>query len=260
MSIQNFVHNCGKERRVSLKHLSQVNDLFTHAARPSDEPVPTGASAVQPRGAAPNSVFETREVSYADATAMIESFHYSHDLPNVVRQNFGAYVGAELVAVACYGPIVSRKAPKEWLELRRLVKRPGSTIILSQFLAETIRILKARKVEAILSWADPEQDHHGGIYQATNWVYTEQKKGGNHTFVTETGKHIHPRTVYAMFGTQSVPVVLAKNPGWTSFLPKTKHRYLMPLCTRKNKALALLRTKEMPYPKPTKSTEPEPWE
>lgn len=181
---------------------------------------------------------------------MVEAFHYSKNLPNVVRQNFGEYVDNQLEAVACYGPVVSRKAPKGWLELRRLVKRPGSSIVLSKFLSATIRELKSQKVPAILSWADPEQDHHGGIYQATNWIYTEQRGGGNHTFITETGTHIHPRTVYSRLGTQSVPAVLTLKPGWTSFLPKTKHRYLMPLNIRKEKALALLRTKAMPYPKP----------
>lgn len=228
----------------------KTNQPNLFAACPLDAPVTNGCEAEHPRKAAPN--FEVFEIDFAAAKAMVEEFHYSKNLPNVVRRNFMIAETDWLPpeAVACYGPIVSRKAPKEWMELRRLVKRPGSSIILSEFLAATLRILKAEGVPVVMSWADPEQGHHGGIYQATNWVYTEQKAGGNRTFVTETGQHIHPRTVYARFGTQSVPAVLALNPGWSAFLPKTKHRYLMPLNIRKNKALAMLKTRELPYPKP----------
>lgn len=222
---------------------------MNNAVCPLDKSAPTDISLVQPEETAPS--FVVRECSFDEARIMVRQFHYSGDLPHVVRINFGAYdvVGGALLAVACYGPIVSRSAPRMWLELRRLVRVPETAIVLSQFLASTLRLLKKRKIEAVLSWADPEQQHYGAIYQATNWVYTEQKSGGNHTFVTENGEHIHPRTVYARFGTQSVPVILARNPGWSSFLPQTKHRYLMPLNIRKAKALAQLKTVEKPYPK-----------
>lgn len=238
-----------------MKHLSPINDLFTLAARPSDEPVPTGASAVQPCGAAP-----IREISQKVAAAAIAEHHYSHNLPTNVSRNFGAFDGDALLAVACYGSCVARLAPQDWLELRRLVRIPGAVLTLSQFLAGTLRLLKQAGCPAVLSYADQDEGHHGGIYQATNWIYLPQIPDGHHTFVDETGKHIHPRTCFARFGTQSIPAVLAKNPGWTSFKPAVKHRYLMPLNLRKEKALAIIKGVAVPYPKPTKSTEPEPWE
>ena len=101
--------------------------------------------------------FEFRTVDFTKAATLVKRFHYSKNLPNVVRQNFAAYHGNSIHAVACYGPCVSRKVPANWIELRRLVKVPNSSLILSQFLAWTIREMRKRKAPVLMSWADPEQ-------------------------------------------------------------------------------------------------------
>lgn len=222
--------------------------MLKFAACPLDETVPTVASAVQPREAAP--------ISFDDAARLVEEFHYSHSLPKVVRRNFGSFDDrGKLQAAACYGPPVSRNIPKEWLELRRLVVRPTAQgFKLSQFLAQTLRALKVERVAAVISFADPEAGHHGGIYQATNWICTDKDfgrhKGSTKWFKNERGEVVHPRSCNAKFGTSAVGAVLERNPGWTAFVPELKIRYLMPLALRKDKALKLLNTRELPYPKP----------
>ncbi|WP_449441465.1 Mom family adenine methylcarbamoylation protein [Serratia entomophila] len=43
----------------------------------------------------------------------------------------------------------------------------------SQILAKAIKFLSAvcPGLRLIVSYADKDQNHHGGIYQATNWIY-----------------------------------------------------------------------------------------
>ncbi|MFX3646284.1 MAG: hypothetical protein ACE3K2_02275 [Paenibacillus sp.] len=54
-------------------------------------------------------------------------------------------------------------------------------------------------VELIVSYADFEQKHHGGIYQATNWIY-EGKTDGEHYFIIR-GKKTHPKSIHSKCGT-----------------------------------------------------------
>ena len=57
------------------------------------------------------------------------------------------------------------------LELNRLVLNSGlEKNILSYFVSHAIKLLP--QPMALVSYADPNKDHHGYIYQATNWIYT----------------------------------------------------------------------------------------
>lgn len=221
------------------------------AAGPLDEPVPTGARSVQPRSAAPTSI------EHATAAALIAAHHYLGTLPKAVQRNFGLFVDGVLVAAACYGPCHSAKLPEGFLELRRLVKHPEYEISLSTFLSATLRTLKVEGVSAVVSWADPSAGHHGGIYQATNWIYTEPYSyNWNSHFRRPDGSIVDHRAAFKMFGTSSKTKVLALNPSWTAFLPAMKLRYVMPLRMRKEKVLTALKARARPYPKPDREERP----
>lgn len=188
-----------------------------------------------------------QEIPRDKAAALVEEFHYLRTLH--ASTCFG--VGDPVDAVAGYGPCHMPRAPKGFIELRRLVKRPGADVALSAFLSSTLRLLKRRGVLAVLTWADPEAGHHGGIYQATNWVYNEPRSyNWNSHFRTETGEVVDHREAFKRFGTSSKTKVLALNPGWSAFLPTMKYRYAMPLNITKAECLELLRARELPYPKP----------
>lgn len=201
--------------------------------------------------------FIMRRITRYDAQPLVEAFHYSKKLPEATH-NFGAFhpVTGELLAVACYSVCILNAArpgkPRRegWLELRRLVRRPGAVLILSQFLSSSLRALKHEGVPAVLSYADPEQDHHGGIYQATNWIATKSSPQGNSNWIIPTGEELHNRTVSARYGTSDRKRILAIHPDWIPRRPKGKIRYLMPLCLRPKRALAALQTVARSYPKP----------
>lgn len=188
------------------------------------------------------------------ADRFVVEHHYLHSNPSVAQINYGLIFGNDLEAVASYGPIHVPRSPANWLELRRLVRLPDPyelSIPLSSFLSKTLRFLKKENVPAVLSWADPSANHHGGIYQATNWVYTEPYSyNWNSHFKRPDGSIIDHRAAYKMFGTSAREKVLQINPDWVAFLPQPKYRYLMPLSLSKDECLKILKARERPYPKP----------
>lgn len=221
-----------------------------NAVCPFDGSEPTDVSEVEPFETAPFP--NTTLISVQLAESFIRDHHYLGTLPSSVRLNYGATEGPFLMAVACYGPCHNPRSPKDWLELRRLAVHPSAhRFTLSRFLAQTLRILRRRGVPAVLTWADPNMGHHGGIYQATNWIFTQPPSWNwNSWFKTPEGKVLNHRDAFKLCGTSSKAGVLAQHPDWTAFRPLPKYRYLKCLNIRKAKALSLLNCEESPYPKP----------
>lgn len=191
-----------------------------------------------------------QRISRQEADAFMARWHYLGNCPAAATQCFGN--GS---SVAAYGTVHAPKMPKDYLELRRLASNGED--VLSRFLAETLRALKKDGVPAVLTWADPAAGHHGGIYQATNWLYTEPRSySWNSHYLTPSGEVVDHRKAFNMFGSSARRVVLARNPDWVAFLPPMKFRYLMPLCVSAEEALAATRSLRRPYPKPAQKRRP----
>ena len=80
--------------------------------------------------------------------------------------SFGSPASKPLVVGAFKG-----KYQKDFLELNRLCINDNlEKNVLSFFVSQSIKLLEKPKV--IVSYADTSQNHHGYIYQATNWIYT----------------------------------------------------------------------------------------
>ena len=106
--------------------------------------------------------------------------HYAKRKPSVSFA-FGLYDAAlVLVGVCSYGRPMSHALVSgamngdyedRFLELNRLVVNDGlPPNTLSYFVSQTLSLLPSPCV--VVSYADTAQNHHGYIYQATNWVYT----------------------------------------------------------------------------------------
>jgi hypothetical protein len=109
----------------------------------------------------------------------------------------------------------------------------------------TIAISFLRKnspgLRLIVSYADPEQGHNGGIYQATNWVYASMTNAADEYLVH--GKRMHGRSMRAVFGSHVGKSFIKIVKG------SSKHRYLMPLDAAMRKQIEFL---AKPYPKRVK--------
>ena len=95
-------------------------------------------------------------------------------------------------------PFISRKYGLEANEFCELVrvslgnhKAPVSKIV-----AVTLRLLKKQfpGIKLIVSFADMDQGHNGGIYQAGNWVYTGIGVKGMQVFIIH-GKPMASRSL-----------------------------------------------------------------
>jgi hypothetical protein len=94
----------------------------------------------------------------------------------------------------------------------------------------------------VVSYADSNEGHNGGIYQAGNWIYSGMTKGCNF-YLDKKGKIWHPRNVSEDLwrnGKQVRPKDCIK------IWKKGKHRYLYPLDKKMRKQIESLKKE---YPK-----------
>lgn len=106
--------------------------------------------------------------------------HYAHRLPSI-SYSFGLYDSNDILQGVCtFGRPVAHVLIKNALrggyqdvfyELNRLcISDNHPKNLLSFFVSRCLHLLPRPMV--IVSYADTSMNHHGYIYQATNWIYT----------------------------------------------------------------------------------------
>lgn len=169
-------------------------------------------------------------------------WHYSGVLPVGKMVRIGVWEDGVFAGVVLFSRGAAPHLPTrygltqmECVELTRVALREHRATV-SKIVALAIRFLRrfCPGLRLIVSFADPNQGHHGGIYQAGNWIYTGQSAPAHETLVD--GRWRHPRTV-------------GVHPEWKG-LPRRpvpgKHRYLYPL---DDGIRAQVETLRQPYPK-----------
>lgn len=222
-----------------------------------------------------------REINKSVAKHMIVKYHYSHAWTmcryalGVYYKGDGEFFGSEkLIGCLVYGYPVGRSAIKsvidglekdECLELTRLFIHDGyGSNIESYSMGQSFKWMKenAPNIKMLLSYADPEQLHLGGIYQATNWLYQDCRDiqlMPNYSVSLSDSPYswIHSRTVFSKWGSHNVEH-LKKEIGKQNkscFWRKKeapKHRYIQILGqnkSEKRKLSKMLKHKTSPYPK-----------
>jgi hypothetical protein len=204
-----------------------------------------------------------REISKSVARDFIEQYHYTHKFSSTryalgvfytedAEHMFFAGANEKLIGCMTYGHPVSNRTVDsivdgleldEVLELTRLVCLDGYGKNLESFvISKSFEWMKKYdpKVKVLVSYADPEQAHTGGIYRATNWLY--QGCGYSKLMpdfsirINEDDLWTHSRTVGARWGNKSVEN-LAKTIGQTFYRKEetAKHRYIYFLCGKKER-------------------------
>lgn len=188
--------------------------------------------------------------SHAAAKYAVEKWHYSKTMPLGKLVKIGVweqdqYIGCILFARgsnqhlgAAYG-----LQKIEVCELVRVALANHVTPV-SRLIAIALKMLKQQSSELrlVVSFADPVQQHHGGVYQAGNWLYTGETSGT--TQWLHQGKWKHNREVTSgAFGRNGAIKDYQSLP--SRELPG-KHRYLYPLDDAMREQIAPL---AKPYPK-----------
>jgi len=173
-------------------------------------------------------------------------WHYSKCLPAGKLVKVGAWENGKFIGVVIFGSGANPNMPKSYglthdqvCELVRVALSKHVTPV-SKIVAIAMRFLKKKSpsLRLIVSYADPLQGHHGGVYQAGNWIY--KGKSLSALKIWYNGKWSHSKTV----NTSSIDKSnLAKKmvPG--------KHTYLMPLDKSMKEQIEHL---SKPYPKRSK--------
>ena len=189
--------------------------------------------------------------THAAAKYACENWHYSGCLPSFKLVKIGVWEGGKFVGVVIFSMGAAPQAhcpyhlqPRQVCELTRVALTKHKTLV-SRIVAIAIRLLKKQSpgIRLIVSYADPEQDHHGGIYQAGNWVYEGKTKPCEQFEYTATGKRVHTKTIKT--GRRGYATEL-KRRGIIRSVKLIKHKYLMPLDDEMRKQIEPLRK---PYPK-----------
>ena len=172
-----------------------------------------------------------------------ENWHYSKCIPVGKLVKVGAWENGKFIGVVIFSRGANRNMASpygleqdECVELTRIALSKHQSPV-SKIASLAIKFLSKQSpgVKLIVSYADPEQGHHGGIYQAMNWIY--KGKSSKAIKVFYKGKWAHKKTVDDAGVDQNN-------------LPKKqvcgKHTYLYPLDFNVKKQVVLL---AKPYPK-----------
>ena len=201
-----------------------------------------------------------RQINKGVAESFVREYHYTGKLSSA-RYTLGLFYKEEshsffdgaherLIGCIVYGHPVSNATVTSVfktisfeldsiLELTRLVILDGhGKNIESYFIGQSFKWLKKhdQRAKELISYADPEQGHTGGIYRATNWYYQGCGAGKLMTDFSsktlENGEWMHSRTVGSVYGSRNLES-LAEKIGHTFWQKQElqKHRYIYFLCT-----------------------------
>ncbi len=188
--------------------------------------------------------------SYEAAKYAVEHWHYSRRMPKSKLNTVGVWEHGNFIGsvIFGYGATADLVSPygltmQQGCELVRVALTTHKTPV-SRIMKIAIKFLKEKNpdLRIIISFADPDEGHHGGIYQATNWIYAGES-AGCYFYKDKNGKLWHPRNVSEDLW-RSGKVVRPSD--CEKVWKPGKHRYLFPLDDAMRKQIEPLRK---PYPK-----------
>lgn len=187
--------------------------------------------------------------THESAKYACENWHYSKCIPKNKLVKIGVWENDIFIGVVIFGYGATPQLGKpyglqitECCELVRIALRQHATPV-SRILSLAVKFLKKSNsgIKLVVSFADKTQGHHGGIYQACNWVYSGQTAPCVF-FRDPLGKLWHPRRASRVPNPEKK---LVTN-DWKEELQQGKHRYLLAL---DEKTKQLIKPLKKPYPK-----------
>jgi hypothetical protein len=191
----------------------------------------------------------------AAARYAVKRWHYSGRMPGAQLFTVGAWENGRFIGCVIFSLGASTKlgAPfrlgsGEIVELTRIALDEQHLSPVTQVMAEAVRLLKRTNpaMRLIVSFADPEHGHHGGIYQAGNWIYVGRGLVGPEWIIH--GKRYHNRSVYSKGWRQSLSWLQQHiDPNAALVKPEPKFKYVLPLDRPMRRRMTKL---AKPYPQP----------
>lgn len=193
--------------------------------------------------------------SHRAAKFAVENWHYSQAMPTPPIVKLGVWENGRFIGAVLFSRGGNNNMLKpfglsitEGAELTRIALTDHDTPV-SRIVAISLRLLKKHNggLRLVVSYADPNERHHGGIYQAGNWIYTGQTSPDCY-YIDKSGRRWHSRQVSS--------TGVSRQYGELRQVPRHdechkvdlqgKHRYLYPFDCAMRRMIAPL---AKPYPK-----------
>jgi hypothetical protein len=184
--------------------------------------------------------------TYESAKYAVENWHYSKVLPAGKIIPIGVWEDGQFVGVIIYSRGANNNIGKpfgleqtEVCELTRVALRDHVSTV-SRMISISLKMLlrKCPKIQLVVSYADPDQGHHGGVYQAGGWSYVGSSQAQREVMID--GQIVHKKSAWSLHSTIKG---LQKGPR------QWKHKYVMPTSNRMKHHIAAI---AKPYPKRVK--------
>lgn len=178
--------------------------------------------------------------SHEAAKYAVEHWHYSRTMTKSRNNNIGVWEDGQFIGAVIFGYSISPQIGKAFgleqtqlTELKRVALRSHITPV-SRIISISLMMLKKKNpgLRLVVSFADSEQGHNGGIYQAGNWIYIGSSQ-------------VEQRFIGGKWR-NDVPANRMKLANVIKRLAPPKYKYLYPIDDEMRKQIEPLRK---PYPK-----------
>lgn len=192
--------------------------------------------------------------THAAAKYACQNWHYSKTIPKSKLVKIGVWENDKYIGVLIYSygatpDLVKpyRCTMQQGCELTR-VALTNHKIPVSKIMAISFKFLKKHcpGLKVIVSFADPNEGHHGGIYQATNWYFTGKSTGCWFYRHKKSKKMYHPRNVSMNLNLSGKTI---RPTECDKIWKDGKYRYVKPLCPEVEN---IVKKMSKPYPKRVK--------
>ena len=183
-------------------------------------------------------------------------WHYADGMPVGALVTFGVWEAERFIGAVIYSKGASKTTMRghrydlnqvESCELARVALNRHQAPV-TQIVAATLTKLKEVNpgLRLVISYSDPAQGHHGGIYQAGNWIYVGRSQSTPEYRIQ--GRWVHSRTVHDSQQAHHDGRV-EEYKAWMHTLPKRqpadKHVYYWPFDRQIRRAIM---KDALPYP------------
>ena len=175
-----------------------------------------------------------------------ENWHYSRCVPKSKLAKFGVWEDGSFIGVLIYGVGATSDLvksyglrPEQGCELVRIALKNHRTPV-SRLISISVKMLKKHfgNLRLIVSFADPERGHHGGVYQASGWIFSGNSQSSDE-YLFQNRRWQGRAFRHRFKGMEKHPDVVIVS-------GSAKHRYLMPLDDDTRHRVSRL---AKPYPK-----------
>lgn len=148
--------------------------------------------------------------SYEAAKYAVEHWHYSRTVPVSKRNYIGVWEDGTFIGVVIFscgsgnatsGLKFGLRKLFDLVELQRVALRNGHKTPVTRILKIALKMLRRQcpGLKGVVSFADPHEHHHGGIYQGGNWIYLGQGSPVVYQILTD-GRVVNGRVTNRQWG------------------------------------------------------------